>query len=254
MLPVRVLGKCGGYDSDIIAGMAWAAGFPVQGVPNNPYPARIINMSLGAAGSLPAELSGHRSTSSPAAGVLIVVSAGNEGGPVDAPANCAGRGRGRRPAPGRHQGRIQQPRARRSRSARRRATASTPAPGAPCLFSIETTTNTGTTVPGTTPTPTSTTSTSAPASPRRSSPGIAGLMLAVNGNLTASQLIERLQLGATARFRRRPHCRSATSPAVSRTCRPASAPAPPQCAAPAWPMHTARCCRRCARSLPSRCP
>ena len=26
MLPVRVLGKCGGFDSDIIAGMRWAAG------------------------------------------------------------------------------------------------------------------------------------------------------------------------------------------------------------------------------------
>ena len=26
VLPVRVLGKCGGYDSDIIAGMRWAAG------------------------------------------------------------------------------------------------------------------------------------------------------------------------------------------------------------------------------------
>jgi serine protease len=28
VLPVRVLGKCGGYDSDIIAGMRWAAGLP----------------------------------------------------------------------------------------------------------------------------------------------------------------------------------------------------------------------------------
>ena len=26
VLPVRVLGKCGGYDSDIAAGMLWAAG------------------------------------------------------------------------------------------------------------------------------------------------------------------------------------------------------------------------------------
>ena len=89
ILPVRVLGKCGGYDSDIIAGMAWAAGLAVEGVPNNPYPARIINMSLGAVGSCSSsyqqvvdELVG--------LGMLIVVSAGNEGGPVDAPANCAG--------------------------------------------------------------------------------------------------------------------------------------------------------------------
>jgi serine protease len=33
ILPVRVLGKCGGYDSDIIAGMLWAAGFTVPSVP-----------------------------------------------------------------------------------------------------------------------------------------------------------------------------------------------------------------------------
>ena len=26
VLPVRVLGKCGGFDDDIIAGMRWAAG------------------------------------------------------------------------------------------------------------------------------------------------------------------------------------------------------------------------------------
>ena len=53
LLPVRALGKCGGYDSDIIAGMHWAAGLSVTGVPDNPYPARIINLSLGGPGSCP---------------------------------------------------------------------------------------------------------------------------------------------------------------------------------------------------------
>src|SRR5690606_28007247 len=47
ILPVRVLGKCGGFDSDIIDGMRWAAGLPVEGAPLNPTPAQIINMSLG---------------------------------------------------------------------------------------------------------------------------------------------------------------------------------------------------------------
>ena len=50
VLPVRVLGKCGGYDSDIIAGMRWAAGLSVPDVPANPYPARVINLSLGGDG------------------------------------------------------------------------------------------------------------------------------------------------------------------------------------------------------------
>ena len=48
ILPVRVLGKCGGIDSDILAGMRWAAGLHVDGVADNPTPARILNLSLGA--------------------------------------------------------------------------------------------------------------------------------------------------------------------------------------------------------------
>ena len=47
ILPVRVLGKCFGDDSDIIDGIAWAAGLPVPGVPANSTPAQIINLSLG---------------------------------------------------------------------------------------------------------------------------------------------------------------------------------------------------------------
>jgi serine protease len=53
LLPVRALGKCGGYDSDIIAGMQWAAGMTVSGVADNPYPASIINLSLGGSGTCP---------------------------------------------------------------------------------------------------------------------------------------------------------------------------------------------------------
>jgi serine protease len=33
ILPVRVLGKCGGFDSDIAAAIQWAAGVSVPGVP-----------------------------------------------------------------------------------------------------------------------------------------------------------------------------------------------------------------------------
>jgi serine protease len=46
--PVRVLGKCGGTFVDILDGIAWAAGLPVPGVPMNPTPAKVLNMSLGA--------------------------------------------------------------------------------------------------------------------------------------------------------------------------------------------------------------
>ena len=89
VLPVRVLGKCGGFDSDIIAGMRWAAGLPVSGVPLNPTPATVINLSLGSEGLCTAAYQAAVDEIT-AAGVLIVASAGNAGGPVDAPANCAG--------------------------------------------------------------------------------------------------------------------------------------------------------------------
>jgi serine protease len=41
IIPVRVLGRCGGYTSDIADGIRWAAGLSVPGVPNNPYPAKV---------------------------------------------------------------------------------------------------------------------------------------------------------------------------------------------------------------------
>ena len=90
VLPVRVLGKCGGVDSDIIAGMLWAAGLPVPGVPPNPNPARVLNLSLGAAGACHAGYSDAISQIL-AAGTVIVVSAGNDAGHgVSSPANCPG--------------------------------------------------------------------------------------------------------------------------------------------------------------------
>jgi serine protease len=198
ILPVRVLGKCGGYDSDILAGMAWAAGNHVDGVPANPYPARIVNMSLGAVGSCPQSYQEIVDVLV-SEGVLVVVSAGNEGGPVDAPANCAGvagiaglRQAGTKVgfsslgpeialgAPG--------------------GNCVNMGAGALCLFSIETTTNSGTTAPATN---TYTDETHFNVGTSFSAPivaGIAGLMLAVNGNLNSSQLIARLQLGAMAPF------------------------------------------------------
>ena len=49
ILPVRALGKCGGSLADIAEAIRWAAGLPVPGVPTNPTPARVINLSLGGA-------------------------------------------------------------------------------------------------------------------------------------------------------------------------------------------------------------
>ncbi len=89
ILPVRVLGKCGGYDSDIVAGMRWAAGLAVDGAPPNPNPARIINLSLGSTDRC-ASVYTNAIAELTDAGVLVIASAGNDSGPVEAPANCAG--------------------------------------------------------------------------------------------------------------------------------------------------------------------
>jgi serine protease len=196
ILPVRVLGKCGGYDSDILEGMRWAAGLEVTDVETNPNPANIINISLGADTSCPpsyadvvAEIGAH--------GVLVIASAGNDGSNVDAPANCravvavAGL---------RHAGTkvgfsslgtdvdIGAPAGNCVNSGA----------GEPCLYSIDTTTDVGTTEPaGSDYTDQYNynvgTSFSAPIVA-----GTVGLMHAVNARLGPELLTRRLQAAATA--------------------------------------------------------
>lgn len=50
VMPLRVLGSCGGFGSDISDAIIWAAGGNVPGLPANTNPAEIINMSLGSSG------------------------------------------------------------------------------------------------------------------------------------------------------------------------------------------------------------
>ena len=92
LLIVRVLGKCGGYNSDIIDGITWAAGLPVSGVPANANPAKVINLSLGgASASCPTSWQTAINTIK-AAGAVIAVAAGNSSADVSGftPANCNG--------------------------------------------------------------------------------------------------------------------------------------------------------------------
>jgi serine protease len=91
VLPVRAVGRCGGFVSDINDALRWAAGLPVPGVPDNPNPARIINLSVGAPGAcLQSEQAAIDDAR--AAGALVVVAAGNETRNAlrTAPANCHG--------------------------------------------------------------------------------------------------------------------------------------------------------------------
>lgn len=91
ILPVRVLGKCGGTLSDIIDGMRWAAGLAVPGVPANTLPAQVLNMSLGGGGAC-SRAQQDAITAIIKAGVSVVVAAGNESQDVanSNPGNCNG--------------------------------------------------------------------------------------------------------------------------------------------------------------------
>ncbi|MFO0124084.1 MAG: S8 family peptidase [Inhella sp.] len=92
--PVRVLGKCGGYDSDILAGMRWAVGVSVPGIPVNANPAKVLNLSLGGSGDCTGSsgpLYTEAIAQATARNAVVVVAAGNSAGePVDLPANCPG--------------------------------------------------------------------------------------------------------------------------------------------------------------------
>ena len=88
VIPARALGKCGGYDSDIIAAALWSGGVTVADVPANPHPARVINMSLGSQDTCDSAYV-DAFTTLRNKGVVVVAAAGNdEGLPVATPANC----------------------------------------------------------------------------------------------------------------------------------------------------------------------
>lgn len=88
--PLRVLGKCGGYDSDIIDAITWASGGTVSGVPANANVAKVINMSLGGSGACTTATQ----TAINAAvnrGTTVVVAAGNSNANAAnySPASCS---------------------------------------------------------------------------------------------------------------------------------------------------------------------
>jgi serine protease len=91
VMPVRVLGKCGGYTSDIADAITWASGGTVSGVTATATPARVLNLSLGGSGACDTTtqtaINGARSR-----GTVVVVAAGNSNANAAnySPASCAG--------------------------------------------------------------------------------------------------------------------------------------------------------------------
>ncbi|MFT5594107.1 MAG: serine protease [Oceanicoccus sp.] len=92
ILPVRVLGRCGGYTSDIAEAILWAAGGDVTGVPKNVHPANVINLSLGGGDDYCPKTFQRAISEAQQHGAFVVAAAGNDN--INAagvsPANCAG--------------------------------------------------------------------------------------------------------------------------------------------------------------------
>jgi serine protease len=90
VVPARVLGRCGGYTSDIADAIIWASGGTVSGVPANANPAEVINMSLGGSGTCSATYQ-NAINGAVSRGTTVVVAAGNSNVNVSGavPANCA---------------------------------------------------------------------------------------------------------------------------------------------------------------------
>ena len=88
-VPVRALGACGGYLSDIADAVIWASGAAVAGTTINSNPADVINLSLGGAGNCSTYMQ-DAVNEAVNVGAVVVVAAGNEN--VNAsgstPANC----------------------------------------------------------------------------------------------------------------------------------------------------------------------
>lgn len=101
VVPVRIAGQCGAAVGDIIDGMRWAAGLPVDGAPVNPNPARVIVVGYGGIDPCDANSSDTAIAATARlyeaalaevrqAGALVVAAAGNQRGTVGRPASCRG--------------------------------------------------------------------------------------------------------------------------------------------------------------------
>ncbi len=101
LLPVRVFGKCGGYLSDVITGVYWAVGLELPSLPDlmrappvNPYPARVINLSMAAEGSCSSAFQ-EAVDRARGKGAVVIAATGNHNGQatdqgLSQPANCQG--------------------------------------------------------------------------------------------------------------------------------------------------------------------
>ena len=188
--PLRVLGKCGGYTSDIADAIRWAAGLSVAGVPANPTPDDVVNLSLGGGGACGSTFQS-AIDAAVAAGTVVVVAAGNSNADASgfSPANCnnvitvAATG---------HTGS-------RAYYSNYGASVEIAAPGGDALLgkTILSTLNTGTTTPVASPQGDTYANYQGTSMATPHVVGVVSLMLSVNPSLTPSQVVSMLQATAT---------------------------------------------------------
>jgi serine protease len=89
--PVRVLGKCGGHETDISDAIIWASGGSVAGAGANLTPARVLNLSLSGPGACTSYMQ-DAIDEARARNSVVVVASGNEATNAASkhPANCQG--------------------------------------------------------------------------------------------------------------------------------------------------------------------
>jgi serine protease len=91
IVPARVLGKCGGFTSDIADAIVWTSGGTVSGVPANANPAKVLSISLGGGGAC-GSTTQNAINSARSRGASVIVAAGNSNANSAnfTPANCSG--------------------------------------------------------------------------------------------------------------------------------------------------------------------
>lgn len=91
LVPIRLFGACNMSRPDLLDAIAWAAGLPVAGVPTNPHPARVINMSIAGGLSVCGPDLQQVINRVLEKKVFVVAAAGNNfHKPLPEPANCRG--------------------------------------------------------------------------------------------------------------------------------------------------------------------
>lgn len=91
LLPARVIGRCGARDQDVADAIRWSVGGQVGGVPENPTPAQVINLSFDAIGTCAPPIQRAIDIAN-TKGAVVVTIAGNSGADASKvyPANCKG--------------------------------------------------------------------------------------------------------------------------------------------------------------------